>query len=235
MNFLIEEKLGNIAILKFNRPDKGNSLNSGLVNELYLSIQKCKEQRDLKALILTGNGERFFCTGADLDELKNPAADTRIFLKSFSKLIQLIEGLTVLTASFINGDCIGGGLGLALSTDYLLASDHIRCGTPEITRGLFPFVISKIIKEKVGVHIANSLCFGARLWTAQESKIHGIVPEVVSKDSFYSRCSELIDLWNRADSELLIAGKACLNGQQMDPDSHTELINRAILKMRGGA
>ncbi|MBI4402845.1 MAG: enoyl-CoA hydratase/isomerase family protein [Deltaproteobacteria bacterium] len=204
---VLSKKNENVLILTLNRQEKGNSLTPELLQQLVSHLDVAYSDPSLHALCLTGAG-RFFCTGADLNEL-GKANETRLreMFDSFSQAIEKLMAAPFLTASLINGDCVGGGLGLALSTDYVLAADDSRLGTPEIAKGLFPFVIAKPLLQKIGSHRTMALFFGGKLISAAGALSLGVISELISRNQFSTRCEELISHWNKADSLLIRRGK----------------------------
>lgn len=202
---------GDVLWLTLNRPSRGNSLNETLLEQLVEGIREAGADSTLKALVLSGEGDRFFCTGADLGDIADPKCNPDRIFSLFNETIELLSKLTVLTASFVNGDCVGGGLGIALSTDFVLAAGHARFGTPEITKGLFPYVISGPLLAKLGEQRAKALCFGGRLWTASEALQYGVVSELVGTLQFSGRSQELVKLWNTVAEMNLKRGKEALD------------------------
>ncbi len=211
MNEVIRRRDGDVLWVSLNRPDRGNALTESLLEELNRTIQEAAAETSLKALILTGQGDRFFCTGADLSELGDAGKNPDRLFALFNEVLGRLSQLPCLTASFVNGDCIGGGLGIALSCDFVLAAGHSRFGTPEITRGLFPFIISGPLLAKLGEHRTKALCFGGRLWTASEALQYGAVSELVGTLHFSGRSHELAALWNKVALSNLRRGKESLH------------------------
>ncbi len=210
-NEILKRRDGDVLLITLNRPDKGNSLNEKLLEQLLAALKEASSDKTLKALVLAGQGDRFFCTGADLGDLSNPKMNPDPIFSLFNQTIEALSRTEVLTASFVNGDCVGGGLGIALSTDFVLAAGHARFGTPEITKGLFPYVISGALLTKLGEQRAKALCFGGRLWTASEALQYGVVSELVGTLQFGGRGHELVQLWNRCAEVNLRRGKVALN------------------------
>lgn len=217
MSLCLTRRKGDVAILTLNRPEKGNSLTGELLAELCEQLKTFSSDVSIKVIALTGTGDRFFCTGADLDELKK-GTNKVTFFNRFTESLDLLGTAAPLTATLVNGDCIGGGLGMALSTDFVLASSHARFGTPEITKGLFPFIISRPLLKKLGEHRAKALCFGGRLWSAEEARQYGAVSEVIPQANFGSRSEDLIGLWNQVALRTLRRGKEAMSGDSLDPN-----------------
>jgi 3-hydroxypropionyl-coenzyme A dehydratase len=233
MGHVLTRKEGDVFWITLNRPDRGNSLSGALLAELISAIDQAASDDTLKAVVLTGQGDRFFCTGVDLDELADAKQDLDRLFTPFQEAIDRLSKLKVLTASFVNGDCVGGGLGLALSTDFVLCAGHARFGTPEITKGLFPYIISATLISKLGEQRAKSLCFGGRLWTAAEALQYGAVSELVGTLQFSSRSQELVRLWNRAAGKNLRRGKEALDpSRRPAPGRLVEYLKEAVALFR---
>jgi len=232
---ILKRREGDVCLLTLNRPDRGNSLSEKLLEQLLAAIKAACADKTLKALVLAGQGNRFFCTGADIGDLSNPAMNPDPIFSFFNQTIEALSKAELLTASFVNGDCVGGGLGIALSTDFVLAAGHARFGTPEITKGLFPYVISGALLAKLGEQRAKALCFGGRLWTASEALQYGVVSELVGTLQFGGRSQELVQLWNRCAETNLRRGKHALSPKDR-PSSEdlVQYLRDAVKIFRGG-
>lgn len=229
MKQVLTEKHSSILVLKINRTEKANSLTLQLLEDLAKSIAAAHKDRDLKALILTGEGNRFFCSGADLDELTAQSFNVTTFSKAYLEVIDLLLESPFLTSAFINGDCVGGGLGIALATDFLLGASHARFGTPDLTKGLFPFIVSPTMIKKLGTHKTMTLCFGGKLITAPESQTLGILSETVASDQFSKRGHELISAWNQMTLETIRNGKRAIAfHDETDKGDLIEFLSNAI-------
>ncbi len=211
MDEILKKRDGDLLWVTLNRPSRANSLNEALLEQLVEVIYEVQKDTKLKGLVLTGEGDRFFCTGADLGDVGDKTQNLDRLFALFNEAIESLSRLSIFTASFVNGDCVGGGLGIALCTDFVLAAGHARFGTPEITKGLFPYVISGPLLAKLGEQRAKALCFGGRLWTASEALQYGVVSELVGTLQFSGRSFELTKLWNRVADMNLKRGKEALD------------------------
>lgn len=222
-----------VVILRLNRPEIGNALNEELIQALHSTLLEEQDSKTTSAVIFTGAGAKF-CTGADLKEMLSQRERFQPTLAVFFKTLKLISEAPYLTASFVNGDCLGGGLGIALSTDYILASEGARFGTPEITKGVFPFIISHYLIEKLGAHATNTLCYGGRFLNSTEASLLGIPSEVVSVEQFEKRSSELTALWKSVPRETLRSGKEVLRKRGALPEKEiVEKLTHALKNLGG--
>jgi enoyl-CoA hydratase len=137
-NLLIEFK-DQLAIVKINRPDKLNALNGETVNELNEVFSGFKTNDSVKAIILTGSGEKAFVAGADISELnKLDMISGKEFAEKGQSVYNLIESLDKPVIAAVNGFALGGGCELALSCHIRIASENAKFGQPEVNLGIIP-------------------------------------------------------------------------------------------------
>ena len=125
-----------ISILQLNRPHLKNALGKTIIQELQQEIQLLQQSKQ-KVLIITGGPN--FCSGADLKERRSMSLDdTRKCVNTLRKTFQSISLLPLVTISALDGICLGGGLELALATDFRLAAKTTKLGLPEVKLGIIP-------------------------------------------------------------------------------------------------
>lgn len=137
-NLLLEKK-DNVAIVKINRPDKLNALNSTTMNELKQLFNSLKNDDSISVVILTGTGEKAFVAGADISEInKLDMISGKAFSEKGQEVFYLIENLDKPVIAAVNGFALGGGCELALACHIRLASDNAKFGQPEVNLGIIP-------------------------------------------------------------------------------------------------
>lgn len=137
-NILLEEK-ENIAIVTLNRPDKLNALNSDTLSELETVFTYLNEKEDIRAIILTGSGDKAFVAGADIAELNTlDMIQGKEFAEKGQAVFNLIENMNKPVIAAVNGFALGGGCELALACHFRLASDNAKFGQPEVNLGIIP-------------------------------------------------------------------------------------------------
>lgn len=179
------EKREEFAVLTLNRPDALNALNSQTVMELSEAIDEVASWMDVRALIISGAGDKAFCAGADVKEL----ADIDPLLKrsksecgqsTFAKL----DGLRVPSVALINGYAFGGGLELALAATFRLATPRAAVAFPEIKLGLIPgYGGTQRLPRLVGEAKALEMIMTGRTIRAEEAQIIGLVHRTVSEEN----------------------------------------------------
>lgn len=135
----VERRDEGILWVELHRPDAANSRNQQMRHELLSTYAAAAEDSDVRVLVLTAAGERFFCAGMDLKEAGAPESPVarRRRLRA-GRDIEALAALPVPTIAAINGYALGGGLEMALACDLRLVADEAELGLPEITHGLIP-------------------------------------------------------------------------------------------------
>lgn len=179
-NLLLEIQDG-VATVKFNRPKALNALNSETLNELKDLAEKLNENKDVKVVILTGEGDKAFVAGADILEMKDlTALEGAAFSQRGHDAFAALENMQKPVVAAVNGYALGGGFEVALACDIIYASDKARVGFPETTLGIFPgFGGTQRTAKLVGMAKAKELIFTGKTITAQEAYEMGLVNKVV--------------------------------------------------------
>jgi len=154
---------------------KGNVLDSVMMRELSELLNSFKEKNDLKLITFEGAGKHF-SFGASVEEHKKENAPK--MLKEFHQLFYTIADLAIPTLAKISGQCLGGGLELALICNFLFADKSAKLGQPEILLGVFPPPASVILPLKIGNAKAEELILTGKSISAEEGKAIGLINEV---------------------------------------------------------
>lgn len=171
-----------IAVIEFYHP-ASNSLPGAILNELAETITKEGNNSECKVIIVKSAGERAFCAGASFDELIaiNNEADGKEFFSGFAKVINAMRKCPKFIIGRIHGKAVGGGVGLASSVDYAIASDHASVKLSELAIGIGPFVVGPAVERKMGLSAFSALATDATEWRSAEwAKVHGLYAEVYS-------------------------------------------------------
>lgn len=187
---------------------KGNVLNSFMMRELSELLNSFKEKNDLKLITFEGAGKHF-SFGASVEEHTKENAPK--MLKEFHQLFYDIADLTILTLAKICGQCLGGGLELALICNFLFADKSAKLGQPEILLGVFPPPASVILPLKIGNAKAEELILTGKSISAEEGKAIGLINEVFeNKEEMEKGLDEWItnNILNKSASSLRHTVKA---------------------------
>lgn len=180
-NLLIERD-GAVAIVTVNRPQVLNALNTRTLDELRRAILELKHDDGVRAVILTGSGEKSFVAGADINELATQTPTTgREHAIAGQHVLDVLEHLGKPVIAAINGYALGGGCELAMACTIRLAADTAKLGQPEINLGLIPgYAGTQRLARIVGRGRALELLLTGEQISAQEAHRLGLVNRVVA-------------------------------------------------------
>lgn len=170
-----------VRLLTFNRPEKLNALSTSMLERLGVLLSEAETEPGLRCVILTGEGDRAFVAGADIEEYAGQTRDQFVAYQRFSRaLFCRLERLPLPTIAAINGFALGGGFEIALCCDILIASDTAAMGLPEGRLGLCPGGGgSQRLVRAVGRYAAADILLAARRISAARAMELGLVAEVV--------------------------------------------------------
>ena len=214
------EKQDGIAIVTIDRPEALNALNSTVITELEQVVAALESDRDVRCLILTGEG-RSFVAGADIGEQYPLDLDGgRRWGQRGSALMRRIEKLEFPTIAAVNGFALGGGCELALSCDIILASEKAKFGQPEVGLGITPgFGGTQRLARLVSPGMAKQLIYTAKNIKADEAYRIGLVNAVYPLEELMPAAEKLAEtIAKNAPIAVRACKKAINDGLQVDMD-----------------
>lgn len=175
------ERRGDAAWVTLNRPGAMNALSRGLVGELRAVVRALRGEPWVRAIVVTGAGDKSFCAGADLKERRSMSLDdTRAFLTDLGAALDELAHFPAPVIAAMNGVAFGGGLELALACDLRLAADGIEMGLLEARLGIIPGAGgTQRLPRIAGMAVAKELIFTGRRITAARAAELGIVSRVL--------------------------------------------------------
>jgi enoyl-CoA hydratase len=184
MENILIEKQDNIAVITINRPTKLNALNKETIQELHDGFKTLSEDKSVKAIIITGSGEKAFVAGADISEFTNFSVEEggKLAAEGQALLFDFVQNLNTPVIAAVNGFALGGGLELAMSCHFRVASDNAKMGLPEVTLGVIPgYGGTQRLAQLVGKGRAMEMIMTAGMIDAETAKSYGLVNHVVSQ------------------------------------------------------
>jgi enoyl-CoA hydratase len=187
-NILVEIR-ESIAVLTLNRPKVLNALNGATFRELNTALGELVTNSAIRAILLTGSGEKAFAAGADIQELAQVSAmDGQALALNGQRLFDRIESCGKPVIACVNGFALGGGCELALACTFRIASETAKFGQPEVKLGLLPgYGGSQRLPRLVGKGAALKLLLTGEMIPALEALRIGLVEEVVAPDQLLAR------------------------------------------------
>ncbi len=192
-NILVEET-SPVATITINRPNKLNALNRDTIQELSEAFSDLDANSDIKTIILTGSGEKAFVAGADISEFADFSVKQggKLAAKGQKLLFDLVENLSTPVIAAINGFALGGGLELAMSCHFRVASDNARMGLPEVSLGVIPgYGGTQRLPQLIGKGRAMELIMTASMINAEQALSYGLVNHVVPQGELLELCEKL--------------------------------------------
>jgi len=207
---------GHVATVTLNRPEQRNPLSSVMLRDLAAAFRWCQGERDVRAVVLTGAGDRAFCAGADLGGFDAGMSDLERHASRdlFVDLFVLMADLGKPIVGRINGHALAGGLGLACSCDILVSVDTATFGTPEINVGIWPMMIQAVLARSIPRKVLLEMEMLGDRWTAAQLQSFGIVNRVVPAAELDSTVSEMAARLARKSPVALSLGRNSFYRQQ---------------------
>lgn len=183
-NLLVDDKAvgsGTLRTITISRPAALNALNRATVDELDAALTQAASTSSLRAIVLTGAGEKSFVAGADITEFNALSAEeARAYSDKGQRVLDKLSLLDVPVIAAVNGFALGGGLELALACDFIYASDNARLGLVEVNLGIIPgFGGVARLSRRVGRAMAAELIMSAAQLKADEALRVGLANKVV--------------------------------------------------------
>lgn len=191
-NILVEIREA-VAVITLNRPKVLNALNAATLNELGEALGELSADTAVRAILLTGAGEKAFAAGADIQELAQVSAlDGQALALRGQRLFDRIENCGKPVIACINGFALGGGCELALACTFRIASETAKFGQPEVKLGLIPgYGGSQRLPRLVGKGAALRMILTGEMIPALEALRIGLVEEVVAPDQLLTRGEQI--------------------------------------------
>ena len=208
---LVDQQQG-VFWLTFNRPQKANALSLPLLTEFTRALADAAARDDVRAVIVTGAGERTFSAGADLSR---PAENVEAYIAQrrtqFAAALQALLDFGKPVVAAVNGAACGAGMMIALLCDAVIASDTARFSLPEINKGLPALPGVAIVKDRYGSALAADLVLSGRWMAADEARVRGVVRQVVQLGELAASAQKIAVELGAFDAHAFAANKQLLN------------------------
>lgn len=218
-----------IATVTINRPNKLNALNKKTIKELNNAFSSLEKDKDVKVIILTGSGEKAFVAGADISEFADFSVKEgkKLAAKGQKLLFDFIENLSKPVIAAVNGFALGGGLELAMSCHFRIASDNAKMGLPEVSLGVIPgYGGTQRLPQLIGKGRAMELIMTAGMISAEQANTYGLVNHVVTQEELLPFCEKIANkIANNSTVAIAYAIKAVNAGFMNTVNGYEQEIN----------
>ena len=209
---LLIENTGSTRVITINRPSQLNALNSQTISELSQALTEAEKESGVKAIILTGSGEKAFVAGADIKEFASFSVEEgkKLSKEGHDKLFDLLQNLSTPVIAAINGFALGGGLELAMSAHIRVASDNAKMGLPEVSLGVIPgYGGTQRLAQLVGRGKAMEMIATAGMISADDAHKWGLVNHVTTPEGLMEMCNKIASkIVKNSSSAISLAIKA---------------------------
>ena len=215
------ENQDGIAILKISRVAAMNALTIQVLSELGNALEELAADNTVKALVITGDGDKAFVAGADIKEMQNHTGEDALAMSQTGhKLFNSLENFSKPTAACVNGFALGGGLELALSCDFIFASEKTKWGLPEVSLGLIPgYGGTQRLSRSIGINNARLVTMSATLYNAKEAKEWGLFSKVFAPEDLLAETIKVMKgITERAPLAVHYAKRAIKDGFYVGAD-----------------
>ena len=220
MGFVNYEVKGAVGVITINRPEALNALNSAVLDDLNAVLDGV-DQEAVRALVITGAGQKSFVAGADIGEMSTLSkAEGEAFGKKGNDIFRKIETFPLPVIAAVNGFALGGGCELSMSCDIRIAADNAVFGQPEVGLGITPgFGGTQRLARLVGPGMAKQMIYTARNIKADEAFRVGLVNAVYTQEELLPAAEKMAgQIAMNAPIAVRACKKAVNNGLQVDMD-----------------
>lgn len=207
-----------VATIRLDRP-KVNAVNDDMLRDLIAICTELSKDQTVRAMVLTG-GRKHFAAGADIEEFPTFDREAALaFSHHLNDAALAIEDLPQITVSAVNGYALGGGLELALATDFRIAASDASFGLPEITLGILPGGGgTQRLARLAGVTLAKELIYTGRTINADDALAANIISSIHDPDEVYDDAVALAARYAAGPASLQLAKAAILSGYHLNLD-----------------
>jgi enoyl-CoA hydratase len=188
---------GHVRTLRINRPDRANALSTNVSRRLVEALLEADADREVRVIVITGTGERTFCAGADLKEMRELDSTGGTFRPPMHRaeraVLEVVLETYTPTIAALNGHAVAGGFELALGCDLRIAAEGIHVGMPEAKIGMGANFASVVLPKRLPMAIALEMLFTGEYITAERATQLGLINEVVPYERLAQRVAELAE------------------------------------------
>ncbi len=232
---VLAEKTDSVLTITINRPDRRNALASDVAARLMSALDDAEADRSIRAVVITGAGDKAFCAGGDLQ----PAADGTPFTIDpanpqhyIARMLTRIEACQLPVIGRINGHAMAGGFGLLCACDLVVARQDALLGVSEVKVGLFPMMILPFLLRNLPNRVMMELCLTGEPISAAEAVQDRIVNYAVPAEELDSKTAWLIDrVVGKSPTGIRLGKQALRNVREMSMANALEYAQFMLVNM----
>ena len=234
---VLTEKRDRTFWITINRPERNNAMNDHVTGGIAEALKAAQADEDIRAIVLTGAGEKTFCAGGDL----SPQPDGSPFKTEPSRpqlkltdMFEAFEACTLPIIARVNGHALGGGFGLVCACDLAVGVKGARLGTPEVGVGLFPMTILPYMLRVLPRRKVLELCMRGTPWSAERAREEGLLNAIAEPGGLDDLLEEfLTDIVKRSPTAIRL-GKTAYHAVQDMPIREAQQYTQLLLPIMAG-
>jgi len=192
---LLYEVKNGAAFLTINREARRNAISQEMITAFMNYLDRADQDREVRAVCITGTGEKAFCSGADLAATLAGEEENRLSgPKNYAGLLKSMARFGKPLLAKVNGPCLAGGIGLMLSCDIIIARNDTFFRTPEVNVGIFPMMVGALLYRNVGRKKAIDMVLTGRKIPAPEAESMGLITRAVEPERLNDEVQETLKL-----------------------------------------
>jgi len=223
---------GQTAFLTINRESRRNAISQKMITALLVHLDHIDQDQEIRAVCITGTGDKAFCSGADLVVTLTKEEDRIQGAKNYATLLKKMSHFGKPLVARVNGPCLAGGLGLMLSCDIVIARDDAYFCTPEVNVGIFPMMVGVLLFRNVSRKKAVEMVLTGRKIPAREAEAMGLITRAVDPVALDQVIRETLKLLtNKSPIGTRIGKEAFRAMMDMDFDRAVDYLCEALGKV----
>jgi methylglutaconyl-CoA hydratase len=207
---VLTERRGPAFHITLNRPDRRNAINKDLVGLVATGFREAMTDASVRAVVLTGAGDKAFCAGGDLAPGGGFDFDFSQPRTPYGDLLRLSQECAVPIIVAVNGHCIAGGMGLLALADIAISVESAKFGLPEVKIGLFPMQVMSLLGRLVPPRLIREWALTGELFDAATAKEAGLLNHVVAAGELEAKVDALVEILARRSPTAIRRGKYAL-------------------------
>ncbi|CAN7488104.1 enoyl-CoA hydratase-related protein [Rhizobium sp. LjRoot254] len=231
---LLVEHRGSVLWLTLNRPERHNAINGAMTAALVEALGEASTDKSVRAIILTGAGERTFCSGADLKDQSSMFASAG-GSNPIGNVLRAIQACSKLVIARLNGSALAGGLGLVAACDLAYAADHAKFGLPEVRVGVFPMMIATRLTRQIPERRFREMAYLGDTIGTGEAERYGLINRAVPAAELDTLIQSVLDKLMLGAPGAISAGKQALSEMQDMPQAERLAFAERMIATLGGS
>lgn len=235
MSQIVTHRRGSALWIEINRPERRNALNEAVARGIEAGLDEAEADRSVRAVVLTGAGDKAFCAGGDLQLQADGTpftidiADPRHYI---ARLLRRMDACRLPLIARVNGPALAGGFGLACACDMVVAREDAPLGVTEVKVGIFPMMILPYLLRVVSYRRMMELCITGELIKGQEAVAQGIINYAVPAAELDSKVEWLLSrVTDKSPTGIRLGKQALAKIREMSTDAALEYAQFMLANM----